>query len=112
MLILGHRATRGEYIETDEACPYCREKRSLVVQPCYNYYHILRFPVVPISKGVSIVCVACGRKFFVPYRKLNENFRVILKRPGWHYTGLFVILIFFIFLFIPSIFYFYLNGWR
>ena len=80
-----------------ELCEGCGEKGG-VVSVFQIYYHILKIPLIPLSKKAASQCYSC-RKVKVKRNFSDEQKRVatLLKKeaktPLWTFTGALIILI-------------------
>lgn len=88
MFIFGNRTSKGKEVKTSAGCPSCGSKDSFTVISRYEYFHIWWIPFLPVSKAVSADCKACGRKFYIYKKDLNEEIKSQLKTPVWQFTGL------------------------
>lgn len=93
MFIFGTRTSKGKRVKTSAGCPSCGDKNSFTVISRYEYFHIWWIPFLPVSKAVSADCGACGRKFYIYKKDLNEEIKSQLKTPVWQFTGLVITLV-------------------
>lgn len=96
MIIFGVRESAGEAMESDVTCPGCGD--SLYAVPVYKYLHVWFIPFFPVGKRYSMVCGSCGGLFNqvrIPYGKLPKQ-----RAPWWTFSGLMLIGMFFIWMFI------------
>ncbi|WP_035758829.1 zinc-ribbon domain-containing protein [Flavobacterium tegetincola] len=108
MIIFG---TRGTYLKQQSKafdCPNCGAVGSVHISFYAKYFHIFWIPIFPTSKTAISQCSNCKQalypkempaKLFAAYQESSKS----AKRPLTHFSGLFLIALFFTFVIISVV---------
>lgn len=102
MLIFGSKSTQllpSEY--TNEQCLKCKAESSIYMGIFQEYFHIFWIPIFPEKKTASTRCNKCGNVIQLDdfSGNLYEHYKILRskrKTPIWTYTGVFLVLLYFI----------------
>lgn len=107
MIIFGSKGSHlGSVTLQNSKCDYCQHENTQTISVYGNYAHIFWIPMFPLGREVFAECTHCKRtleqKEFSPeLDQLYLTYKVIFKRPFWHWLGLglmglFIVLVFLI----------------
>ncbi|WP_108869101.1 zinc-ribbon domain-containing protein [Aquimarina aquimarini] len=113
-LYFGTRSSRlkERKLQGNTTCPNCEIHNSFIATTFGKYFHVFWIPLFPLFKTTILECSHCKKSYHQKEIPVNIN-RVLLKdnqlnpvkTPLWQWSGSLILIVLFLFTFIPAVIY-------